>query len=80
MPTERVEEILTIKEVCLELKVSKHTVYGWINNPNADEQLRAIRPSGGRLYRVWRRDLMDFLTHSTYEPEENWQGDLSNDE
>jgi excisionase family DNA binding protein len=51
-------KLLTIKDVCLTLRVTRNTVLRWIEAG----ELRAFKlGSGGRLWRVRERDLQHFL-------------------
>jgi excisionase family DNA binding protein len=51
-------KILTIKDTCAELKVTRKTVIRWIGTG----ELRAFKlGSGGRLWRIRERDLQTFI-------------------
>jgi len=54
---EGLDNFLTVEEVCLLLKVERHTVARWIESG----QLRAFKPGGGRFWRVRRRDFQRFI-------------------
>jgi len=55
-------KLLTIKEVCIELKVTRKTVIRWIETG----ELKAFKlGSGGRLWRVRERDLQAFIKSQT---------------
>jgi excisionase family DNA binding protein len=80
VPNERVEKLLTIKEVCEELRVSKHTIYKWLRSADPDEHLQGFALPGGRSYRVRRVDLDDFLNRHAITPEHNWQDEFANED
>ena len=50
-------KLLTVKEVCKISGVSRGTVISWICNG----KLKAFKLGGGRLWRVWQKDLGQFL-------------------
>jgi len=51
-------KILTIKDICAELKVTRKTVISWIGTG----ELKAFKlGSGGRLWRIRERDLQTFI-------------------
>jgi excisionase family DNA binding protein len=51
-------KLLTVKDVCLTLRVTRNTVLRWVEAG----ELRAFKlGSGGRLWRVWEQDLQQFL-------------------
>ena len=52
-------EYYTISEVAVKLKVTKQTVYNWIN----DKKLKATEVGG--LVRISEYDLRDFLSRNT---------------
>ena len=53
--TDEIEELLTVQEVMLQLKVSDETVYRWIKA----RKISAIRLGG--LWRVSRKALDEFI-------------------
>jgi len=54
--------ILTIKEICAELKVTRKTVIRWIETG----ELKAFKlGSGRRLWRVRERDLQAFIKNQS---------------
>ncbi len=57
--------ILTIKEICAGLKVTRRTVLSWIKMG----ELKAFKlGSGRRLWRVKERDLQRFINQSGGKP------------
>jgi excisionase family DNA binding protein len=73
-----VERLLTIKEVCAELRVGKHTAYKWMKSTDPSERLVGFVLPGGRAYRVRRVDLDKFLDQHKIMPDHNW--DIPDDE
>jgi excisionase family DNA binding protein len=54
-------KILTIKEICSELKVTRKTVISWIETG----ELKAFKlGSGRRLWRIKERELQRFINES----------------
>ena len=51
------DRFLTVDDICLLLKVERHTVAGWISSG----KLRAFKPGGGRVWRVTRADFQRFI-------------------
>ena len=72
---DRIEHMLTIKEVCARLNVSKHTVYLWMKSSDPSERLPAYRLPGGRTYRVREKDLEGFWKRFKITPEHDLQDD-----
>ena len=66
--SERVENLLTIKEVCQRLRVSKHTVYRMIDEQDPQRRLEAFRLSP-RSIRVREAALNDFLKRQEIQPD-----------
>jgi excisionase family DNA binding protein len=57
--------ILTIKEICADLKVTRRTVLSWIKTG----ELRAFKlGSGRRLWRIKERELQRFINQSGGKP------------
>ena len=72
---ERIEKLLTIKAVCEELNVSKHTVYRWLHSIDPEEHLAGFVLPGGRSYRMRRVDLDAFLERHKIKPGDAWEDD-----
>jgi excisionase family DNA binding protein len=64
MATSKGDEILTTKEVADELKVSERRVRKWIRDGDL------IATDLGRDYRIYRRDLDDFIVKRRTKKEE----------
>ena len=52
---------LTIEEIAEDLKVERKTVVSWITSG----RLIAIKPGGGRLWRVRLKDYLEFVGGET---------------
>ena len=55
---EQAKDILTVKEVCKLLQISKHTLYGLIHS----KELKAKKVA--RHYRIQKSELLNYLNKS----------------
>jgi excisionase family DNA binding protein len=53
------DEWLTAKECADELRVNIDTIRNWINNPDPEKRLPAVK--AGRDWRIQRKDWEEFL-------------------